>query len=64
MWQVSESRTYLTATYHQRLAVKRLGARFDRERKKWYVLPGTDLRPFRQWLLPADKAAAVTAESS
>lgn len=49
--------TYLTTTYAERVRVKSLGARWDAERRQWYVPSGMDLAPFRSWL-----AAEVQAE--
>lgn len=47
---VSPEKTYLNAGYDERITVKELGARYDGARKKWYVLPGCDLEPFKQWI--------------
>jgi exodeoxyribonuclease VII large subunit len=49
--------TYLTAQYKDKEAVKRLGAKFDFDRRAWYVPDGKELAPFKAWL-----PAAVVAE--
>jgi hypothetical protein len=48
--QTSSTRTYLTAEYSDRDAVKSLGARWDGERQQWFAPPGTDLWPFARWI--------------
>ena len=40
----------------ERELVKQLGAMWDPARKKWFVLPGFELEPFKRWLQP-DKSA-------
>jgi exodeoxyribonuclease VII large subunit len=37
---------YLNAGYKDREMVKALGARWDPDRKRWYVPAGLDLTPF------------------
>ena len=34
----------------QRAELKALGARYDTQRKRWYVPAGRDVAPFRRWL--------------
>jgi len=34
----------------QRAELKALGARYDTQRKRWYVPAGRDVTPFRRWL--------------
>lgn len=41
---------YLNAGYKDREMVKALGARWDPDRKRWYVPAGLDLTPFAAWL--------------
>ncbi len=60
--------TYLQTAYKDRERVKGLGARWDPERRQWYVPAGRDLTPFVQWLpaedrtgLPATTQPAATA---
>lgn len=42
--------TYLTTAFKDKDRVKSLGARWDSERKSWYVPEGLDLAPFAAWL--------------
>jgi len=42
--------TYLTCPYAEKNECKALGARWDADRKKWYVPAGQDLAPFTRWL--------------
>jgi len=43
--------TYLTCPYAEKNECKALGARWDADRKKWYVPAGQDLTPFTRWLV-------------
>ncbi|WP_343732495.1 ATP-dependent helicase [Duganella sp.] len=47
---VAPSRHYLTAGFHEKDAVKALGAKFDIARRAWYVESDVDLQPFGPWL--------------
>jgi len=49
--------TYLTTTYKDKDAAKALGARWDGEKRQWYVPEDRDLTPFAAWL-PAGTATA------
>ena len=49
-------KTYLNVAYAEKDAAKALGARWDPDKKKWYVPPDKDVAQFTQWLL-ADAAA-------
>ena len=40
---------YLTCPYPQRRECKKIGGKFDWERKQWYVPPGRDLDLFKNW---------------
>lgn len=42
--------TYLNCPFAQRNEAKALGARWDNERRSWYVPDGLDLTPFAAWL--------------
>ena len=46
-------RIYIDVPYKDKDVAKLLGARYDGEKKKWYVPPGVDLELFAKWL--ADK---------
>ncbi len=43
-------RVYLNNEFKDNDVVKALGARFDPERKQWYVPNNISLKPFRDWL--------------
>ena len=43
-------RTYLTLDYAGDEQVKRLGARWDAQARRWFVPNGCDLRLFTRWL--------------
>jgi len=44
------SDTYLISSFKDKDRVKALGARWDAERRQWYVPAGRDLAPFASWL--------------
>lgn len=48
--KVASEPVYLDVPYDQRDAVKAYGARWDGERKKWFVPAGSDLAAFSRWL--------------
>jgi hypothetical protein len=39
----------LNVPYWEKDAVKALGARWDRDRKTWYIPPGVDINLFARW---------------
>lgn len=55
------SETYLHTAYKDREQVKSLGARWDAERKQWYVPEGRDLVVFATWLPAEHRTALSTA---
>ena len=42
-------RTYLDVPFAQKDEAKALGARWDRDARKWYVPPGVDVAQFERW---------------
>lgn len=48
--QVIMEKIYLNVPYFQKDDVKSRGAKWDAERKKWYVLSSANLAPFQPWL--------------
>jgi exodeoxyribonuclease VII large subunit len=54
--------TYLTTSYRDREKVKALGARWDADARRWYVLEGRDLVPFSAWL-PADRPSSPSSST-
>ena len=45
-----EKRTYIDVSYKDKEIVKLLGARYDGEKKKWYIPQGVDLKLFSNWI--------------
>jgi hypothetical protein len=43
-------KTYLEVPYEERLEAKKLRARWDAARKKWYVENIENLEPFLRWM--------------
>ena len=56
--------TYLNVEYAQRGAVKALGAKWDTEARKWFVLEGRDLAPFGAWLHAEQRSTDVASTES
>ena len=48
--EASPEKTWLNVPYTSRNTAKKLGARWDRERKQWYAPEGVDLAPLRPFL--------------
>lgn len=49
---VSNPRMYLDCPYRDRDLVKKLGAKWDHSRKKWYAPEDVDKTPFKKWGVP------------
>ena len=47
---MADEDTYLSCPYTDKNECKALGAKWDPERKKWYVPAGQDLLPFIRWI--------------
>ncbi len=47
---IPSSKTYLNVPFSQKDEAKNLGARWDPEKKKWYVPSGKDIQIFSAWL--------------
>lgn len=43
-------RTYINVLFKEKEEAKRLGARWDKDRKSWYVPPDIDKAPFQRWM--------------
>ena len=41
--------TFLTVPFAEKDQAKSLGARWNADKKKWYVPAGVDLTPFKKW---------------
>ncbi len=48
--RTTPERVYLDVPYAEKEAVKKLGAKWDRHEKSWYVPAGIALEPLKQWL--------------
>ena len=62
--KTSPEKTWLNVAFRDKNEVKRLGARWDVDRKQWYAPAGTDLEPLRPWLAEAEQARDVPELSS
>ena len=45
-----EEQIYLEVPYKDKDIVKLLGARYDGEKKKWYIPQGVDSKKFSKWM--------------
>lgn len=52
----ASEKTVLAVPYREKEAAKRLGAKWDKEIKKWYAPEGTDLNPLAKWMPDKDNA--------
>ena len=46
----SIKKIYLTVPFEDKDKAKGLGARWDMDKKKWYIMSNTDQSPFKQWI--------------
>ena len=53
-------KVYLTTLFHEKDTVKKLGARWDADKRHWYVPVGHDVEPFLQWLQDSTPYDATT----
>ena len=44
------SKIYLNCPYSEKDECKQLGARWDNERRQWYIPVGADVEPFQKWM--------------
>ena len=47
----NESRIYLNVPYKDRKKVQLLGAKYDGEKKKWYISEGIKKELFSRWII-------------
>ncbi len=45
-----DKRTYIKVPYDEKDLAKQLGARWDKDEKKWYYTRGSDLHAIQKWL--------------
>ncbi len=50
--------TYLSVPFAEKDSAKSLGARWDRDKKKWYVPKGVNPSPFKKWVISFEEASA------
>jgi Domain of unknown function (DUF5710) len=60
---MTTSKTYLNVPYADKDAAKALGARWDADKKKWYLPATVDLVPFAKWQLDAASMELLTDKS-
>ena len=46
---------FLNCDYQDGRKVKKLGAKWHKEWRMWYVEQGTELKPFKKWLFEESK---------
>lgn len=57
-------RTYIDVPFKEKEQVRELGAKWDRQEKSWYIVPGADHEPFTQWLSPRAKEPQVIPDAA
>ncbi|TIH11618.1 DUF1738 domain-containing protein, partial [Marinifilum sp. JC120] len=55
--RLATEKNYLNVPYREKGQAKKLGARWDKSEKLWFVATGTDLNPLAKWL-PKEKVNA------
>ena len=53
---LAKEKTFLDVPYREKEQAKRLGAKWDKAQKSWYVPEGTDLNPLAAWMPEHKKA--------
>ena len=48
---MSENKFYLNCPYSEKDLCKTLGAKWDKEKRKWYVPEGVDRKKFKRWAI-------------
>ncbi len=61
--QVAQEKIILNVPYKDKDAAKAMGAKWDREEKRWYAPEGTDLTPLQAWLPSRESAPPPVAVS-
>ena len=46
---IEPEKIYLNVPFEEKEEVKSLGARWDRNKRSWYIRPGVDPKPFSRW---------------
>lgn len=57
-------RTYIDVPFKEKEQVRELGAKWDRQEKSWYIVPGADHEPFTQWLTPRAEEPQVIPDAA
>ena len=48
----AKSKIYIDCPYNEKEEAKEYGAKWDREKRQWYIPTGIDISPFAKWLIP------------
>lgn len=54
---------FLDVPYAQKDQVKSLGAKWNPEKKQWYIPPGKDTVPFKKWLAKTESNSLIKARA-
>ena len=46
---IGQEKIYLNVPFEEKEEVKSLGARWDRNKRSWFIPPGVDPEPFSKW---------------
>ena len=48
---MNENKFYINCPYHEKDLCKTLGAKWDKDKRKWYVPEGVDSKIFTRWFI-------------
>ena len=60
-WTAEKDRIYLDVHFKERFKAKALGASWDDNEKKWFVIDGTNMESFKQWIPEKQKNRSDSA---
>lgn len=61
--KLAEDKTFLAVPFDEKNAAKKLGAKWDKDNKSWYVEKGADLNQFKDWLVDENTVVPAKQEA-
>lgn len=61
--KLAEDKTFLAVPFEEKNAAKKLGAKWDKDNKSWYVEKGADLNQFKDWLVDENTVVPAKQEA-
>ncbi len=59
----AEDKTFIAVPFDERNDAKKLGAKWDKDNKSWYIEKGTDLNQFKEWLVDENTVVPAKQET-